>query len=48
LVSDVISQAAPTLCMNAPISEIRFVARRFRNVAFRRGCQGPDGRETAD
>jgi len=40
VVSEVISQAAPTLCMNVPMSETRLDASRFRKVGFRRGRHG--------
>jgi hypothetical protein len=40
-VSEVISHAAPTLCMKVPMSETRFEASRFLKVGFRRGRHGP-------
>ena len=37
--SDTISQAAPTLCMNVPMSDARSAMSRLRNIGFRSGCQ---------
>ena len=37
--SDTINQAAPTPCMNAPISETTFDKSKLRNVDDRRGRQ---------
>ena len=38
--TDTINQAAPTLCMNVPMSETTFTASKLRNVDDRNGRQG--------
>src|SRR5580704_3108085 len=40
LLSEVISQAAPTACMNAPMSETRSAISKFRKSGMRSGLQG--------
>ena len=35
--SDTINHAAPTFCMNAPISEMRSATSKFRKIETRRG-----------
>src|SRR5271155_1414327 len=46
LLREVINQAAPTACINAPTSETKSAIRRFRNNGIRRGRHGLD--DTAD
>src|ERR1700730_2211225 len=43
LLSEVINQAAPTLCIKAPTSETKSAIRRSRNNGIRRGRHGLDG-----
>src|SRR5579871_2867101 len=40
--SDTISQAAPTLCMNVPMSDTTSATMRLRKTGVRRGCSNPD------
>ena len=42
VVSDIISHAAPTLCINVPMSETKSAIRRLRNIGMRSGRQGLD------
>src|ERR1700735_228206 len=42
LLSDVISHAAPTPCMNDPTSDAKSAISRFRNTGIRRGLHGLD------
>ena len=46
LLSEVISQAAPTPCMNDPTSDAKSAISKFRNNGIRRGLHGLD--DTAD
>src|SRR6266478_8599442 len=40
LVSEVMSHAAPTLCINVPMSDAKSAIRRFRKMRMRSGRQG--------
>src|SRR5580704_141151 len=42
LLNEVISQAAPTPCMNEPTSDAKSEISRFRNNGIRRGLHGLD------
>src|ERR1700733_2240229 len=43
LVSVVINHAAPTVCMNVPISEAKSAISKLRNKGIRRGCHALRG-----